>query len=149
MFWDDLLKISTHFDWLCVLICSRKAPEAPPGGQQLKVINHWHLSRQDWQDSHKTKPQALVYDILPPTTALTDYATGLENLSSQKSDLNSGVQIAVHFWQTTQIMLGISYITADVAHDDTNKTKMISARTELFTYLGRMHLMFMCVLGCY
>ena len=59
------------------------------------------------------------------------------------------VQIAVHFWQTTQIMLGISCITADVAHDDTNKTKMISARTELLTYLGRMHLMFMCVLGCY
>ena len=149
MFWVDLLKISTLFDRLCVLTCSRKAPEAPPEGQQLKVINRWHLSRQDWQDSHKTKLQALVYDNLPPTTTLTDHATGLENRSSQKSDLNSGVQIAVRFWRSTQIMLGISCMTANVAHDDANKTKMISTRTELFSYLGRMHLMFMCVLGCY
>ena len=27
------------------------------------------------------KFQALVYDILPPTTAIADYAIGLENLS--------------------------------------------------------------------
>ena len=31
---------------------------------------------------HKAKLQALIYDILPSTTAITDYATGLEELSA-------------------------------------------------------------------
>ena len=30
------------------------------------------------------KLQALVYDILPPTTAVVDYAIGLENLSANE-----------------------------------------------------------------
>ena len=29
----------------------------------------------------QAKPQVLVYDILPPATAITDYAIGLEKLS--------------------------------------------------------------------
>ena len=32
--------------------------------------------------SHHCKLQALVYDILPPTTAITDYAIGLEKMSA-------------------------------------------------------------------
>ena len=31
-----------------------------------------------------TKLQALVYDILPPTTAIADYAIGLEKLSANE-----------------------------------------------------------------
>ena len=41
----------------------------------------------------ETKLQALVYDILPPTTAITDYTIGLEKLSDQLTDF--GAQMAV------------------------------------------------------
>ena len=33
---------------------------------------------------HCVKPQALVYDVLPPTTAVDDYAIGLEKLSANE-----------------------------------------------------------------
>ena len=35
-------------------------------------------------DVHHTKLQALVYNILPPTAAITDYATGLEKLQANE-----------------------------------------------------------------
>ena len=38
--------------------------------------------------------QALVYDILPPTTAITDYAIGLEKLSTY-GQFFAGAQMAV------------------------------------------------------
>ena len=37
---------------------------------------------------------ALVYDILPPNTAVTDYAIGIENLSANRQFF-VGVQMAV------------------------------------------------------
>ena len=40
--------------------------------------------------------QALVYDILPPTTAIVDYATGLEKLSANKQFFDDA-QMAVSF----------------------------------------------------
>ena len=47
--------------------------------------------------------QALVYDILHPTTAIIDYyAIGVENLSANERFF-VGVQMAVSFSQTTQI----------------------------------------------
>ena len=33
-----------------------------------------------WKEVLGVKLQALVYDILPPTTAIADYAMGLEKL---------------------------------------------------------------------
>ena len=62
------------------------------------------------------KLKALVYDILRPTSAISDYTIG--------------VQMAVSLRKTTQIMPGISFITACVAYDSTNKTKTISFSTE-------------------
>ena len=41
------------------------------------------------------KLQALVYDILPPSTALLDYAIGLENPSANEQ-IFVGAQLAVH-----------------------------------------------------
>ena len=41
------------------------------------------------------KLQALVYDILPPTTALTDYATGLKECWLMDSFSSFGAQMAV------------------------------------------------------
>ena len=54
------------------------------------------------------KLKALVYDILHPASAISDYAIG--------------VQMAVSLRKTTQIMSGISFITA---YASTNKTKTI------------------------
>ena len=47
-----------------------------------------------WAHSTGAKFQALVYDIRPPTTAITDYAIGLEKLSAN-GQFFVGTQIAV------------------------------------------------------
>ena len=49
------------------------------------------------------KLQALVYGILPPTTAIIDQAIGLEKLSADEQFF-VGVQMAVSLLQTTQII---------------------------------------------
>jgi len=78
-----------------------------------------------------TKLQALVYDILLPTTAINDYDTGLQktNKNQQKNQLNEkkfcGAQMAASLYKTTQIISGVSVITAHVAYARTNKTKII------------------------
>ena len=63
------------------------------------------------------KLKALVYDILHPASAISDYAIG--------------VQMAVSLRKTTQIMSGISFITA---YASTNKTKTIWTEKELFFF---------------
>ena len=52
------------------------------------------LSKNDCKCCLRCKVQALVYDILSPTTAMIDYATGLKKLSSNKQFL-VGAQMAV------------------------------------------------------
>ena len=54
--------------------------------------------------------QALVYGILPPTTAMIDYAIGFGNLSANGQP---------------NIILGISFRTTRVAYASTNETKII------------------------
>ena len=49
------------------------------------------------------KLQALVYDILPAATVITDYAIGLEKLSAN-GQFFAGAQMAVSLYQTNQIM---------------------------------------------
>jgi len=51
--------------------------------------------------------QALVYDILPPTTVITDYTIGLEKLSANG-----------------QILSSVSLITARFAYASTGKTQI-------------------------
>ena len=50
------------------------------------VSCEWTLTPPiSWSDStsrHTPKLHALVYEITPPTTAIIDYATGLEKLSA-------------------------------------------------------------------
>ena len=55
------------------------------------------------------KLPALVYDSLPPTTAIVDYAIGLEKLPANKQFF-SDPQTAVSLYQTTQIILDVSFI---------------------------------------
>jgi len=72
----------------------------------------------------KATLQALVYDIFPPTTATTDYVIGLEKLSANEQFF-VGAQMEVSLEQITQIISGVSFITAHVAYASTNKTKIV------------------------
>ena len=58
----------------------------------------------------KYKLQALVYDILPSTTAVFSYAIGSRKLSANEQFF-VGAQTVVGLLQTTQIKQGVSFIT--------------------------------------
>ena len=68
--------------------------------------------------------QALVYDILPSTTAIADYAIGFEKLSDNEQFFDDA-QTAVNLQQTTQIISDVCLITDHVAYARTNKTKIV------------------------
>ena len=97
------------------------------------------------------KLQALVYDILPSTTALFSYTIGSGKLSANEHFF-AGAQTVVRLLQTTQIKQGVSFITANKVYTSTYKTTIVSIETELFFffffsfYPRWMRLMFTCVL---
>ena len=100
--------------------------------------------------------QALVYDILPSTTAVFSYAIGPRKLSANEHFFSSffsfsvDAQTVVSLLQTTQIKQGLSFIAANKVYTSTNKTTIVSIETELFFfsfYPGWVRLMFTCVLG--
>ena len=76
-----------------------------------------------------TKLQALVYDILHPATAV-----GLEKLSANRQffigaqmygQFFVGAQMSLNLQRTTQIIAGVSLITAHVSYAGTNKAKIV------------------------
>ena len=69
------------------------------------------------------KLQALVYDILPSTTAVFSYAIGSRKLLT--SSFFVGAQIVVRLFQTTQIKHGVSFIAANKVYTITNKTTIV------------------------
>ena len=66
----------------------------------------------------RTKLQALVYDILPPTTPITDYAIGLKKPSAN-GQIFLGAQMAVSLQQKLRLYQAIRFITAHVAYAST------------------------------
>ena len=68
--------------------------------------------------------QALVYDILPSTTAVFSYATGSRKLSANEQFL-VGDQTVVSLLQTTQIKQGVSFLAANKVYTSTNKTTIV------------------------
>ena len=76
------------------------------------------------------KLQALVYDIVPSTTAIADYAIGLEKLSANEQFFDDAQTVA-SFDQTIQIISGVSFTTGHVAYASTNETKIVWIETEL------------------
>ena len=70
------------------------------------------------------KLQALIYDILPSTTAVFSYAIGPRKLSANEQFF-VGAQTLVSLLQTTQIISDICFITDHVAYASSNKTKII------------------------
>ena len=71
------------------------------------------------------KLQALVYDILPSTTAVFSYAIGSRQLSANEQVFFVGVQTEVILLQTTQIISDVCFITDHVAYASSNKTKIV------------------------
>ena len=88
-------------------------------------------ARQD--HSLGTKLQALVYDILPSTTAVFSYAIGSRKLSANEQGLffvvvvggGGGAQTVVSLLQTTQIISDVCFITVHVAYASSNKTTIV------------------------
>ena len=70
------------------------------------------------------KLQALVYDILPSTTAAFSYATGPRKLSANEQ-FSVGARTVVSLLQTTQIISDISFLIDHIAYTSSNKTKII------------------------
>ena len=70
------------------------------------------------------KLQALVYDILPSTTAVFSYAIGSKKLSANEQFF-AGAQTVVSLLHTTQIKQGVSFIAANKVYTSTNKTTIV------------------------
>ena len=70
------------------------------------------------------KLQALVYDILPSTTAVFSYATGSRKLSANKQFF-VGAQTVVSLLQTTQIVSDVCFITDHAAYASSDKTMLL------------------------
>ena len=79
------------------------------------------------------KLQALVYDILPSTTAVFSYAIGSRKLSANEQFF-VGAQAVVSLFQTTQIKQEVSFIPANKVYTSTNKTTIVWIETELFFF---------------
>ena len=74
------------------------------------------------------KLQALVYDILPSTTAVFSYAIGPRKLSANEQFFvvgGGGAQTVVSLLQTTQIISDVCFITDHVAYASSDKTKIV------------------------
>ena len=70
------------------------------------------------------KLQALVYDILPSTTAVFSYAIGSRKLSVNEQFF-VGTQTVVSLLQTTQIISHVCFITDHVAYASSNRTNIV------------------------
>ena len=77
-----------------------------------------------WSGKGARKLQALVYDILPSTTAVFSYAIGSRKLSANEQFF-VGAQTVVNLLQTAQIKQGVSFIAANKVYTSTNKTTIV------------------------
>ena len=73
--------------------------------------------------SLRPKLQALVYDILPSTTAMFSYAIGSRKLSANEQFFVA--QTVVRLLQTTEIKQGVSFIAANRVYTSANKTTIV------------------------
>ena len=73
------------------------------------------LSVEGQEDRSHTKLQALVYNILPSTTAIFSYAIGSRKLSANKQFF-VGAQAVASLLQATLIISDICFITDHVAY---------------------------------
>ena len=89
-------------------------------------LSYCHLTgtiRSGWHSVH-LKLQALLYDILPSTTAVFSYAIGSRKLSANEQFF-VGAQTVVSLLQTTQIISDVCFITDHVAYASSNQTTIV------------------------
>ena len=124
--------------WLTYTLLTPRVPWAPETAL-VQLVSRTLTARP--------KLQALVYDILPSTTAVFSYAIGSRKLSANEQFF-VGAQTVVGLLQTTRIKQGVSFIAANKVYTSTNKTTIVWIETELFSFLypGWMRLMLTCVL---
>ena len=96
---------------------------------------------------NRGKLQALVYDILPLTTAVFSYAIGSIKLSANEQFF-VGAQTVVSLLQTTQIKKGESFTAVNKVYTSTylKPQSFESKQNSSFFNPGWMRLMFACVL---
>ena len=94
---------------------------------RVRVRTHIHTN------THTHKLQALVYNILPSTTAVFSYAIASRKLSANEQFF-VGAQTVVSLLQTTQIKQGVSFIAANKVYTSTYKTR--ESRRNSFFYPG-------------
>ena len=94
------------------------------GRNCISSTNSFCRERLEAQGKAQTKLQALVHDIVPPTTATADYIVDLEKLSANEQFFDEA-QTAVRLQQTTEIISDVSFITDHIAYASTNKTKLV------------------------
>ena len=82
------------------------------------------------------KLQALVYDILPLTTALFSYAIRSRKLSANKQFF-VGAQTVVSLLQTTQIKQGVSFIAANSLHQHKCNSDIMQSSSSVLLYIHR------------
>ena len=81
----------------------------------------YETRRPLWLFTLGPKFQALVYDILPSTTAVFSYAIG----PRKRTVFFVGAQTVIRLLQTTQIISDDCFITDHVAYASSNKTKIV------------------------
>ena len=79
--------------------------------------------------------QALVYDILPSTTAVFSYAIGSRKLLTNEQFF-VGAQTVVSLLQTTQIKQGVSFIAANKFTPAEIKPQSFESRRNSFSLPG-------------
>ena len=99
---------------------------AVPGGTVLAAlfVMSLRMVRAGWVEYSCCKLQALVYDILPSTTAVFSYAIGSRKLSANEQFF-LGAQTVVSLLQTPQIKQGVSFTAANKVYTSTNKTTIV------------------------
>ena len=91
------------------------------------------------------KLQTLVYDILPSTTAVFNYAIGFWKLSANEQFFVAA-QTVVSLLQTTQIKQGVSFTAANKVYTSTYKTTIVWIKMELsFTRGGCVSCLRVCL----
>ena len=90
----------------------------------LRGLFLWRKGATTGKVNNACKLQALLYDILPSTTAVFSYAIGSRKLSANEQFF-AGAQTVVSLLQTTQIKQDVSFIAANKVYTSTNKTSIV------------------------
>ena len=100
---------------------------------KLKVLVYNILPPRSRKVMLRVRLQALVYHILPSTTAVFSYVTGSNKLSGNEQFFVDA-QTVIRLLQTTEIKQGVSFIAANKVYTSTNKTTIVWIQTELIFF---------------